>query len=44
MTDNSVIKATSSNPEVKIEVGKIANGRSQVTATYKGAKKIFLIN
>ena len=44
MTDKSVIKATSSNPEVKIEVGRIANGRSQVTATYKGAKKIFLIN
>lgn len=44
MNDNSVIKATSSNPEVKITVGKIANGRSEVKATYKNATKTFLIN
>lgn len=44
MNSNSVIKATSNNPEVKFEIGKINEGRATVTATYKGQKKIFLIN
>ena len=44
MNNNSVIKATSNNPEVKFEIGKINEGRATVTATYKGQKKIFLIN
>lgn len=44
MNDNSQINVTPSDPSIKVEVGKIANGRAQVTATYKGAKKVFLIN
>lgn len=41
---NSVIKATSNNPDVKIEVGKIADGRATVKATWNGVTKVFLIN
>ncbi|MCQ2221555.1 MAG: hypothetical protein MJZ12_09150, partial [Prevotella sp.] len=44
MNSNSVIKATSNNPEVKFEIGKIIDGRATVTATYNGQKKIYLIN
>lgn len=44
LTDKSVIKATSSNPDVKIEIGKISDGRATVKCTYKGQNKIFLIN
>ena len=44
MTDSSVIKATASSPEVSIQVGKIADGRATVTCTYRGQKKIYLIN
>ena len=41
---NSVIKATANDPAVKIEVGKVSNGRAVVTATYKGQTKTYLIN
>ena len=41
---NSKLSATSPNPEVKFEVGSIANGRATVTATYQGKKKVYLIN
>ena len=44
MNDSSVIKATASSPEVSIQVGKIADGRATVTCTYRGQKKIYLIN
>lgn len=44
LTDKSVIKATSNNPEVKCEVGKICEGRAVVKCTYKGVQKTFLIN
>ena len=44
MTDSSVIKATASSPEVSIQVGNIADGRATVTCTYRGQKKIYLIN
>ena len=43
MTDSSVISATVS-PDVDINVGKIADGRATVTFTYRGQKKIYLIN
>ena len=43
MTDSSVISATAS-PDVDINVGKIADGRATVTFTYRGQKKIYLIN
>ena len=43
MTDSSVISATAS-PNVDINVGKIADGRATVTFTYRGQKKIYLIN
>ena len=41
---NSVIKATSSDPSVKVQVGKIADGRTTVKCTWNGVDKIFLIN
>lgn len=44
LTDSSVIKATASDPAVKIEVGKIADGRATVKATWNGVTKTFLIN
>lgn len=43
MTDSSVISATAS-PDVDINVGKIADGRATVIFTYRGQKKIYLIN
>ena len=43
MSDSSVISATAS-PDVDINVGKIADGRATVTFTYRGQKKIYLIN
>jgi hypothetical protein len=44
LKDNSVIKATASNPSVKIVVGKVADGRATVTCTYNGQKKVYKIN
>ena len=44
MDNNSTIKVTCSNPNVKVETGKIADGRATVTCTYNGVKKVFLIN
>ena len=44
LTDSSVIKASCSNPDVKVEVGKIADGRATVKATWNGVTKVFLIN
>ncbi|MBP5365670.1 MAG: hypothetical protein J6Y82_07080 [Bacteroidales bacterium] len=44
LTDKSDLKVTSNNPDVKISVGKITDGRATVKCTYKGKEKIFLIN
>ena len=44
LKDNSVIKATASDPAVKCTVGTITNGRAVVKATYNGIEKVFLIN
>ena len=44
MTDQSVIKASASDPSVKIEVSGIVAGRASVKMTYQGQEKIFLIN
>jgi hypothetical protein len=44
MTDKSVLKATSNNPDVKISVSKIVDGRATIKCTYKGKEKVFLIN
>lgn len=44
LTDNSVITATSSDPNVKVTVGKITDGRAKVTAVWNGVEKVFLIN
>ena len=41
---NSVLTATCDNKDVQIEVGKIADGRATVKATWKGVTKVFLIN
>lgn len=42
--DNSVIKATSSDPSVRFDVSPISQGRATVTGTFNGRKKVFLIN
>jgi len=42
--DKSVLKATSNNPDVKFQIGKIVDGRATIKATYQGQEKIFLIN
>ena len=44
LKDNSVIKATADASDVKIEVGKIANGRATVKCTYQGKTKTYLLN
>ena len=44
LNDNSVIKATASDPSVKIVIGKIADGRATVKCTYNGQDKLYLIN
>ena len=44
MTDDSRIEVTASDPAVRIEVGRIADGRATVVCSYKGMDKVFLIN
>ena len=44
LKDNSVIKATASDPAVSISVGKIADGRATVKCTFNGLDKVYLIN
>ena len=44
MTDKSTLKVSCDNPEVKISVSKIVEGRATVKAVYKGKEKVFLIN
>lgn len=41
---HSVIKATASDPSVKIVVGCITDGRATVKCTYQGQTKTYLIN
>ena len=38
------LEAKANNSEVKIEISPIVEGRATVTATYKGQKKVFMIN
>lgn len=40
----SVIDVKASDPEVKVEVGPISDGRAKVRCTYKGLTKTYLIN
>lgn len=44
LTDTSVIHVEPTSPEVAVKVGQIADGRATVTCTYRGQKKIYLIN
>jgi hypothetical protein len=44
LKDNSVIKATASDPAVTFQIGAVSNGRAIVKATYKGYTKNFFIN
>ena len=44
LKDGSVIKATASDPAVKIVVGKVVDGRASVKCTFNGQDKIYLIN
>lgn len=43
-TPDYKLDVVATNPDVKIEVGQIVDGRGTITCTYKGQKKIFLIN
>ncbi|MCR5818546.1 MAG: hypothetical protein K6F89_05575 [Prevotella sp.] len=38
------LEAKANNSEVKVEISPIVEGRATVTATYKGQKKVFMIN
>jgi len=44
LTATSVIKATASDPAVTVQVGKVTDGRATVTCTYRGVKKVYVIN
>lgn len=44
LKEGSVIKATASDPEVKITVSPIVENRATVKCIYKGLEKIYLIN
>ena len=44
LTDNSTLKVTASEPDVKCEVSKIVEGRATVKCTWHGLEKIYLIN
>ena len=44
LKDNSVIEAKASVPGVTFEIGKVANGRAVVKATYNGQTKTYFIN
>lgn len=44
LTESSIITATATSPDVKVEVGRIADGRATVVCSYQGKKKVYLIN
>jgi len=44
LKDGSQLQATASDPEVKITVSPIVEGRATVKCVYRGQEKIFLIN
>ncbi len=44
LTDKSTLKVTSNNPNVKITVSKIVDGRATAKCEYNGKEKVFLIN
>ena len=44
LTDNSSLKVTASEPDVKCEVSRIVEGRATVKCTWHGLEKIYLIN
>ena len=44
ITDGSQLKVTVSDPQVKVEVSPIVEGRATVRCTWQGKTKIFLIN
>ena len=44
LRDGSRLEVTPSDPSMKVEVSPIVEGRATVTCTWKGLKKIYLIN
>ena len=44
LNQGSTIQATASDPQVKVQVSPIVEGRATVTCTYQGQKKVYLIN
>jgi hypothetical protein len=44
VSEGTVIQVAASDPAVRCEVSPLVEGRATVTCTYKGLKKIYLIN
>ncbi len=44
LTAQTRLEATATNPEVKIQISPITDGRATIRATYKGREKVFLVN
>ena len=44
LTSTTRLQATSSHPDVRIQVSPITDGRATIRCTYKGKEKIFLVN
>ena len=44
LTSTTRLQATSSHPDVRIQVSPITDGRATIRANYKGKEKIFLVN
>lgn len=44
ITDASKIEVKPSSSSIKVQIGKITDGRATITCDYNGVKKIFLIN
>ena len=42
--EGSVVKATATSPEVQVAVSPVTAGRATVTCTWRGQKKVYLIN
>jgi len=44
LTPTSIVKATASTPDVKVEVSPIVDAKASVRCTYQGQEKIYFIN
>ena len=44
LNGGAVLKATANDPDVRIDISPVTDGRATVRATYHGKQKVFLIN